>query len=522
MKQLFIPAFFIVFFLNVNLPAKGSDEDTTFVNDAREDKYCFEDNLDSLLHLYYVHNSPIITEDFLNDSMSNDANIVYIPDSVYISRLSRIPTVVRLTYNQIVRKYIEMYTQRKRDRVQVMLGMAEYYFPIFDDILDYHEIPNEIKCMTIVESALNPRARSRTRAIGLWQFMYGTGKRYGLTINSFVDERCDPIKATHAAARYVKDLYDIYQDWQLVVAAYNCGPGNVNKAIRRAGGKRDFWAIYRFLPRETRGYVPAFIAAVYTMNYYKEHNLIPASISVPLHTDSIMIKHQLHFQQVADILKIPVEQLRDLNPQYIRNIIPARDGLTYSLVLPLTLTSKFIDLQDSIYAYKDSVFFNPKELLKSPDFYTRYYTKYVPSGKYGKIVYTVEEGDNLGFIAQHFNVNINDIREWNDLNGNLIRAGQKLVIYVSEKKIGNEQQKQTVINNTVANTSAQAIIQYNINTTDKNFPGDIIYYTVKYGDTLWDIVKKFPGISQTDLRKWNNLDMEAKLFPGQVLKIMKM
>jgi membrane-bound lytic murein transglycosylase D len=515
MKHFLLFAILTISFISKGFSSK-QNEDSTIVNDVKQDSYNFEDNLDSLLHLYYVHNSPVAAEELLNDSTSENA-VVYIPDSVYISRLRKIPTAVKLTYNPIVRQYIEMYTQRKRDRVQIMLGMAEYYFPVFDDIFDSYGIPVELKYMSIIESALNPRARSRTRAIGLWQFMYGTGKRYDLTINSFVDERCDPFKATDAAARYVKDLYDIYQDWQLVVAAYNCGPGNVNKAIRRAGGKRDYWEIYRYLPRETRGHVPAFIAAIYTMNFYKEHNLTPAPITVPLHIDTIMVRHQLHLQQVAEVLKVPIEQLRDMNPQYIRNIIPATNGQAYPLTIPLALTSKFIDLEDSIYAYKDSIFFNPKELLKTPDLYSKK-SRYVPSGKNGKVIYTVEEGDNIGYIAQRYKVNINDLKDWNGLDNNIIRIGQKLVIYTS----GKVTKQQAEVDSSPTQSKSTTIAQNQVKKKGDAIANNVIFYTVKNGDTLWDIAKKFPGTSQTDLKKWNNLSNSEKIVPGQVLKIVKL
>ena len=338
-----------------------------------------------------------------------------------------------------------MYTQRKRDRVQVMLGLAEYYFPKFDEIFDYYGVPNELKYISIIESALNPRARSRTRAIGVWQFMYGTAKLYGLSMNSLVDDRRDPIKETHAAAKFSKDLYAIFGDWQLVVAAYNCGPGNVNKAIRRAGGRRNFWDIYRYLPRETRGYVPAFIAAVYTMNYYKEHNITPIPVSMPLKTDTILINKPLHLMQVSELLKIPIAELRDLNPQYLYDIIPAK-GVSYPLSLPVEYTSKFIDLKDSVYSYKDSVYFKNKELSKSPN-YTSYKNGSIkPNGNYKPIYYTVKTGETLGAIAIRFNCRINDIMDWNDLYGNRIRAGQKLVIYVPKKSAANYEQ-QAVSNN---------------------------------------------------------------------------
>jgi membrane-bound lytic murein transglycosylase D len=272
-------------------------------------------------------------------------------DSVYIDRLERLPVQVDLAYNKMVRNYIRVYTGKRRELVQVVLGLSEYYFPIFDEIFDYHSIPLELKYCSIIESALNPRAVSRARATGIWQFMYGTGRMYGLTINSLVDERRDPIKSTHAAARFMKDLYRIYGDWTLVIAAYNCGPGNVNKAIRRSGGKRNFWDIYYYLPRETRGHVPAFIAATYTMNYHQEHLLYPRPIELPIPADTIMVNDNLHLEQVAAVLGIPIEMLRDINPQYKYDIIPGKEK-SYALKIPVKYSMQFLELEDSIFTWR--------------------------------------------------------------------------------------------------------------------------------------------------------------------------
>jgi membrane-bound lytic murein transglycosylase D len=524
-KLFFLIISIFLFSVSTNVSAK-QNEDSTLTNEVNQIKYNFEDNLDSMLNLWYIQNSPAVI-DMVNDSISKDSIYSSIPDSVYIDRLSKIPSVFKLTYNPVVRKYIEMYTQKKRNIVQPMLGAAEYYFPIFDDIFDYYDVPNELKYMSIIESALNPRARSRTRAIGVWQFMYGTGKRYGLTINSLVDERRDPIKATHAAARFSKDLYQIFGDWQLVVAAYNCGPGNVNKAIRRAGGKKDFWDIYRYLPRETRGHVPAFIAAVYTFTYYKEHGLTPTPVMLPKYCDTIMLHNDLHLMQVADVLKIPISQLRDMNPQYIHDVIPAKGNTSYPLTLPMEYSSKFIDLQDSVFSYKDSFFFNMKELLKSPN-YNKYTVAGVkPSGNYSAVYYTVKNGDNLGFISEWFDCRVNDIMDWNDLYGSRIRAGQKLVVYVPRKaKVYYQQfeelsfEEKQKIKGTGQIVSAPPASNATVQSSDKT--SNYVYYIVKEGDTLWDIAKLYPGITGEDICKWNNLSQNAMIMPGQKIKIKVM
>ena len=264
-------------------------------------------NVDSLLHSWHVQYFSQ-KDDYCHDDHDN----VYYPDSVYAERLSRLPSVIDLPYNQVVRDCIDLYAGRKRDLVRYMLGMADFYFPIIEEVLDKHGLPIELKYLAVVESALNPVALSRVGAAGLWQFMLPTGKIYGLEINSLVDDRRDPRRATEAACAYFKDMYAIYGDWNLVMAAYNCGPGNVNKAIRRAGGKHDFWDIFRFLPRETRTYVPLFIAANYIMNYYCEHNLCPLQTSLPLATDTVMVNNALHLQQVSEILQLDIATLRAL------------------------------------------------------------------------------------------------------------------------------------------------------------------------------------------------------------------
>lgn len=387
----------------------------------------FSNNLDSLLNLWYVQQA-IDTNNFVDgvdiDSVGIHSNI---PDSVYISRLTQINSIIDLPFNSIVRSYINVYTQKKRDRVEVMLGLTDYYFPIFEEILDLYQLPTELRMLPVIESALNPRAVSRVGATGLWQFMYGTGRMYKLTINSYVDERRDPIASSHAAARFLKDLYSIYKDWTLVIAAYNCGPGNVNKAIRRSGGKRNYWDIYYHLPKETRGYVPAFIAATYALTYHKEHNLTPIAMNMPLVSDTIMVNDMLHLNQVAEVLNIPVTTLRDLNPQYKMDIIPAK-GKSYVLRIPMESVGQYIDNEQKIFAYKDSVYFNPNNRIDPAKFKSSYQYD-VPSGS-KKLVYKVKEGDVLGTIARRHGVSVSQLRSWNNIHGNIIRVGQNLTIYV--------------------------------------------------------------------------------------------
>lgn len=347
-------------------------------------------------------------------------------DSVYIDRLSRMPVIMEMPYNEIVRKFIDMYATRLRNQVSFMLSACNFYMPIFEKALDAYGLPLELKYLPIIESALNPSAVSRAGAAGLWQFMLQTGKIYGLESNSLVDERRDPIKATWAAARYLKDLYGIYNDWNLVIAAYNCGPGTINKAIRRAGGKTDYWDIYNYLPRETRGYVPAFIAANYIMSYYCKHNICPMETNIPAATDTVQVSRNLHFEQVADICHVPMDELKSLNPQYKRNIIPG-NSKPQTLRLPMNAISTFIDNQDTIYNHRQAELFKNRRTVAVGNGRTTTSKAVAGTGK--PTYYKIKKGDTLGGIALRYGVSVSKLRSWNGLRGNNIRAGKTLKIY---------------------------------------------------------------------------------------------
>ena len=511
-------------------------QDTTAIIDSIDRTFSMEgelelrtgDNLDSLLNLWYVNQAlESATDDYLAEA---DTLIPDFSDSVYIQRLAEIPSVVDLTYNRIVKNYINVYSRKRREQVRVMLGLSDYYFPLFEEIFDLYGIPYEIKYLAVIESALNPRAVSRVGAVGTWQFMYRTGLHYGLTINSLVDQRRDPIASTHAAARFLVDLYRIYNDWTMALAAYNCGPGNVNKAIRRSGGRRNFWDIYYYLPRETRGYVPAFIAATYTMNYYEEHLITRAPLSLPRISDTLMVFEPVHLKQVSEVLQIPITQLRDLNPQYRQDIVPGTTKQGYAITIPQEQVGTFIDLQDSIFAYKDSVYFDPDKKVASPQRYTSSYRVDLPPDKYDKLSYTVKSGDNVGFIADWYDVRASDLRYWNNIRRNLIRSGQKLVIYKPKGKSARYRdldsmsfaEKQQFAGRAVpsagqasggsasGDTSSQAA-------SDNNT--EYITYKVRQGDSLWEIAKKYPGVSETDISRLNNITNANKIKPGQILKI---
>ncbi len=347
-----------------------------------------------------------------------------LPDSVYKARLQALPCVIELPYNERVRAFILRYVKRSPKQVARMMRMSEYYFPLFEEVLGRYDLPYELKYLPIIESALNPMARSHVGAAGLWQFMPATGKLFGLEVNSLVDERMDPLKSTEAACRFLGSMYAIYHDWNLVIAAYNCGAGNVNKAIRRANGKRDFWSIYPFLPRETRNYVPIFIAANYAMNYGQEHGICKAPIEdKTLVTDTIRTNQRMHLQQVSANLDIKMEELRRLNPQYSRDILPG--GSTYTLCLPADKVGPFIDMQDSIIAYKaDSLINNRRAEIDMAKVTSI-------SGAYrvnGVTYYTIKRGDTLGGIAKKFHCSVKQLKHWNGLKNDNIREGKKLKI----------------------------------------------------------------------------------------------
>ena len=354
---------------------------------------------------------------------TSDTIIAELPDSIYKARLRALPFVIEVPYNEIVRRYILRYVKHNPRQLASLQRKADYYFPLFEDILGKYDLPFELCYLPVIESALNPQARSHMGAVGLWQFMPATGKKYGLEVNSLVDERMDPIRSTEAACRFLKALYSIFGDWNLVIAAYNCGPGNVNKAIHRAGGKRDFWSIYPFLPKETRGYLPIFIAASYAMNYAQVHGICPASELLYSVTDTIMTAERQHLKQIAANLDITLEELRRLNPQYARDIIPG--GKDYALCLPIDLSGAYIDQQDTILAY------NAKELIHNRRDEIDLLQRTSVNGAYsvnGVTYYKIKEGDTLGGIAAKFRVSVKQLKAWNGLTSDFIRAGKTLKI----------------------------------------------------------------------------------------------
>ena len=380
-------------------------------------------DLDSLMGLY-------MSKTYLStgDCNMKDENPTFTPEE-YIERLRRMPTIMEMGYNEIVQRFIDRYMGRLRHSVSFMLGAANFYVPIFEEALEAYQVPLELKYLPVIESALNPKAVSRVGATGLWQFMLGTGKQYGLEVNSLVDERRDPVRASYAAARYLRDLYRIFGDWNLVIAAYNCGPANINKAIHRANGEKDFWKIYPYLPRETRGYVPAFIAANYVMNYYCEHNICPMRCQLPPNTDTVMVSRNIDLRQIAAVLNIDIEQLRSLNPMYRRDLVPGLTAPSPIRMIPADI-ARFIDMQDSICAYRAKDYITKRsevEVDDKPTFVSKHSKTTRRKGKAaGARKVTVRRGDTLGAIAKRNGVSVRQLRRLNGIKGNNIRAGQKI------------------------------------------------------------------------------------------------
>ena len=395
---------------------------------------------DDLLEEYYSKNY-LKVDDNCN---YRDENRTY-EKEVYIDRLKRLPNIMEMPYNEIVQKFIDRYTGRLRRSVSYMLGASNFYMPIFEDALMAYDVPLELKYLPVIESALNPKATSRVGAAGLWQFMPSTGKQYGLEINSLVDERRDPVKSSYAAARFLRDLYKIYGDWSLVIAAYNCGPENVRKAIQRSNGKADYWSIYPYLPRETKGYVPAFIAANYVMTYYCDHNICPMRTTLPAKTDTVTVTRDVHLKQIADVCGVSLDELRALNPQYRRDIVNGNSKPS-AIRLPISVVNSFISNEDSIYNYQADQLFTRRSLVEVDEsvqprssYSRKSYSSSSSTGrsKKGKKnkkkstcskSVTIKNGDTLSEIAARHHTTVKKLRKLNGISGSNIRAGKKIKV----------------------------------------------------------------------------------------------
>lgn len=476
----------------------------------------------------------------------------YVPtfeDSVYMVRIEALAreTTIPLTFNKHVKSFIDLYAVRKRKLTSKALGLSYVYFPLFEEMLDKYNMPLELKYLAVVESALNPTAGSRAGAKGLWQFMYGTGKVYKLKVSTMVDDRFDPIKSTEAACQHMQDLYNMYGDWFLVLAAYNSGAGNVNKAIRRAGGVKDYWAIWPFLPKETRGYVPAFIAVCYVMEYSSEHNLYPIDPGlILLGTDTVTVNDYLAFDQLNEMLGVPMDDIKFFNPQYTKGIIPATANNPYILRLPSKYALDFVEKEQEVYAFKTKAGLDKEKIAEE--------VKKVSD----RSVHIVKSGENLGTIARRYRVSVSQIKKWNSLKNDIIRPGQKLVVFSSGAPMAQAGNTTPVMRSTTQQTHVvkagenlgliakkykcsvtdlkewnnmknntihpgQKLKVYppekNTDNTSTGKSGGYVTYTIKAGDNLWDIARKFDGVTVEQIKKLNNLTEKSVIKPGQKLKI---
>jgi membrane-bound lytic murein transglycosylase D len=515
---------YLIYILFITLSLSAQEFDNTEIYPQ------FERNYDSLLNSYYMkQNSKLIRQRYSQpDEFAPRIKAADLPDSVLAKRLRRIPSAIDLSYNDKVRNHIIYYVDKIGDRVGVMLGLSKYYFPLFEDILDRAGVPEELKYLVIIESALNPMAVSRAGATGPWQFMSSTGKMYDLRINSVLDDRRDPIKSTHAAARYLRDLYKIYGDWTLALAAYNCGPGNVNKAMRRSG-KDTFWEMYDFLPRETRGYVPAYIAAVYAMTYYKEHGIEIAPLSKPLSliSDTVMLKNDIHLKQIEEVMSIPIERLREMNPQYKTDIIPGSKG-SYSLKLPSTHLYNFVSLEDSIANYKKDEYFgegrSKEELIASGEIEYRERTVY----------HKVRKNETWNSIARRYGVSVQQLKSWNKKASKrkYLKIGELLAVKQKQafrKEKPTEETTTTPEFNTekpIVSSENEAIStqptaeEIKEQTTGKKPVQHIVNHKVKQGETIAKIAKRY-GVTIDQILRLNNISKAkaSKIKIGQILRI---
>ena len=520
-------------------PESQNASDSTAAKSTQESLEIFTRNeirlMDSLLNVWYVKRD-LASQNSVLSKLTDDTTKYDNNDSLIYKRLSAIETPIQVAYNDKVKRFIELYSVQRQRSSSVILGLAQYYYPWMKAIFDKYDLPEELVYITIIESALNPTAVSPAGATGIWQFMYGTGKLYGLEVTSYVDDRRDPYKATDAAARHFRDLYNIFGDWGLAISAYNCGAGNVRKAIQRSGGKTDFWSVCNYLPRETQNYFPAFIGAMYMMTYHNLYGIQPAKISIPLDVDTIMIQKETHFQQIANVLGVSYDEIKSLNPQYKKDIIPA-----FNLPMPVRLRAndilRYIAMADSVPNYNYDTYFNPTKNLNlvasngdvSDD--GMMIVQKTPN-KY----HIVKKGETLGKIASKYHTSVNSLKALNHLHSTNLRIGQKLIVKKgSTVKVPNPNYKPSTQDSTKTIASNTTVDSMTTKSDTVGSPAPVqpkpeikpvqqqlnyTSYTIRQGDTLSSIARRY-GTTANDIAQYNHLANKDAIKIGQKLKIPK-
>ncbi|MEI6900754.1 MAG: transglycosylase SLT domain-containing protein [Bacteroidota bacterium] len=476
--------------------------------------------LDSLSTLK-VFNSPSFNPKAINGKQEIPlTDINYFSDSIYRERITSmsLQSPFEFVYNEDVRKFIDLYAYRKRGLTERILGLTQVYFPMFEEQLDKYKMPLELKYLAVIESALNPIANSRAGAKGLWQFMYGTGKVYGLKISSYVDDRFDPLKSTIAACEHMTDLYNMYGSWSLVLAAYNSGAGNVNKAIRRAGGAKNFWVIQRYLPKETRSYVPAFIAASYVLTYASEHHIHPVDPGILFYeVDTVHVRNPLSFDQISEMFNISRDEVQFLNPAYKQGIIPATPENHYVLRLRKKNIADFVNNEMALYTYKTRKGIERDSLLSIAAINSR------PT-----LEYHVKKGETVATVAKKFHMTITELKSLNSLHKNYLKPKQMLLVYsgpakshVTEKPVVTHSEKsEEVVKNEPTPAKVKGITPSSSKTAKKSGTSKYIWHTIQPGDNLWDIAQQYDGATVAQIKKLNNISKTQRLQPGQKIKVM--
>lgn len=445
-------------------------------------------------------------EQALKTKQSSSLKPVSLLSPVYKKQISLIEKTIPLDFNPLVEKYIEYYLITKKNQTEILLGLFQEYELYLNSAIKSKGLPYELKYIPAIRSAMDPSAFANNGTSGFWQFAYPIARYYGLDVDSYVDERRDYKKSTQAALNYLKDLNEIYKDWTLTLAAYNCGPGNVNKAIRRAKGKTGFWEIYEFLPSETRDLVPVFYAFSYVANYYKDHNLLPLKINLNLKSDTVAINYKISLKQVSEIVELAHSQLKEMNPIYKKDIIPGGER-TYYLHLPMGFKTLYLSRKDSIFSILDSLAANkiPDDTLKTDPKASPVSIEKTYSNQYHK----VKSGETLGSISRKYGVSISNLKKWNGLRSDVIHPGKKLVVKQSVS-VASKTPKTSQISSEQVNTEPK---------TEPKQTSEWQYYTVKQGDNIYSIAKKYPGVSEKEIMHWNTISDPRTLKAGQIIKI---